>query len=245
MNKRKLIAENKRLMALVETLTAENQRLNDLIPKVVTPKKQSKKYTNFDIKYFAENAHKADKNKSLARLIHYENGIEVFTNGKFLIENKTEYNSDYEGKNLDFVKNEVLECGFPKWKAVIPDDSNLEICNFIDLKQMPIIRKLTKVKSWSNLKKLRIKFYSEDLNFHIVLPMNVIDIVNEFCKYSTNCNVHTVRNGFDYNGTYTKPIVIKSDDRQCIAMPMLNANDEDCFAVVKNGKIFLQNNEQK
>lgn len=231
MNKRKLIAEN--------------QRLNDLISKVATPKKQSKKYTNFDIKYFAENTHKADKYKSLARLIHYENGIEVFTNGKFLIENKTEYNSDYEGKNLDFVKNEVLECEFPKWKAVIPDDSNLEICNFIDLKQMPIIRKLTKVKSWSNLEKLRIKFYSEDLNTHIILPMNMIDIANEFCKQSTNCNVRIVRNGFDNNGTYTKPIVIKSDDRQCIAMPMINANDSDCFAVVKNGKIFLQNNEQK
>ena len=238
MTKRELMVQNRKLAKVVKTLTAENQRLNDLVSKIAAPKK-SKKQTSFDIKSIAEKSHKYAK-KYFTNIIHYEDGNEIVSDGRFMIVNKAEYPASYEGRDFDFVKNELVENTFPNWKRVVPDDSKLEECDFVDLKQIPVIRKLSKAKEWKNLYRLEVSFYSKDLNNRAIFSMAAIDVINEICKYSTNCKAYIMPDCFN-NGCYYRPLIIKADERFCVVMPMTSENSADYFAEVKNGKIFLQN----
>lgn len=83
--------------------------------------------------------------------VYHDNGMQIITNGRYLIGHHCNYNNELEGKII--ARNgEIIDSKFyPKWQTVVPTNKELVECDFFFKKDIYAICKNFTENSYSNI----------------------------------------------------------------------------------------------
>lgn len=84
--------------------------------------------------------------------VFHDNGMQIITNGRYLIGHHCNYNDELEGK-IVARNGEIIDSKFyPKWQKVVPTNKELVECDFFFKKDIYAICKNFTENSFSNIK---------------------------------------------------------------------------------------------